>query len=88
MQSGWNTDNDSVAQVLPKWMVCHPHVIQTGSVIADSIITVLLSTSILVGGIIGCLLDNLIPGMLLFSFSYLKKLPKHLTFIFYYHTEL
>ncbi|KDR08101.1 Solute carrier family 23 member 1 [Zootermopsis nevadensis] len=48
--------------VLPKWMVSHPHVIQTGSEIADSIITVLLSTSILVGGIIGCLCDNLIPG--------------------------
>ncbi|PNF20132.1 hypothetical protein B7P43_G04367 [Cryptotermes secundus] len=48
--------------VLPKWMVSHPHVIQTGNETADSIITVLLSTSILVGGILGCLCDNLIPG--------------------------
>lgn len=65
MEGGLNTDNVIVAQVLPKWMVSHPHVIQTGSEIADSIITVLLSTSILVGGVIGCLCDNLIPGMLL-----------------------
>jgi hypothetical protein len=52
------------AQVLPKWMVSHPRVIQTGNETADSIITVLFSTSILVGGITGCLCDNLIPGML------------------------
>jgi hypothetical protein len=45
-------------------MVSHPRVIQTGNETADSIITVLLSTSILVGGITGCLCDNLIPGML------------------------
>ncbi|XP_039281057.1 solute carrier family 23 member 2 [Nilaparvata lugens] len=48
--------------VLPKWMVAHPGVIQTGTEVLDSIVTVLLSTSILVGGAIGCLLDNLIPG--------------------------
>ncbi|XP_069697558.1 solute carrier family 23 member 2-like isoform X2 [Periplaneta americana] len=48
--------------VLPKWMIQNPHVIHTGSDIADSIITVLLSTSILVGGVLGCLCDNLIPG--------------------------
>ncbi|PSN43429.1 Solute carrier family 23 member 1 [Blattella germanica] len=50
------------AMVLPKWMQAHPHAIQTGNEVADSIITVLLSTSILVGGAIGCLCDNLIPG--------------------------
>ncbi|KAJ4442141.1 hypothetical protein ANN_12007 [Periplaneta americana] len=48
--------------VLPKWMQAHPHSIQTGNEIVDSIITVLLSTSIMVGGITGCLLDNFVPG--------------------------
>ncbi|KAJ9597192.1 hypothetical protein L9F63_026919, partial [Diploptera punctata] len=37
--------------VLPKWMRANPHVIKTGSEIVDSSITVLLSTSILVGGV-------------------------------------
>ncbi|XP_017305007.1 solute carrier family 23 member 2 isoform X5 [Diaphorina citri] len=48
--------------VLPKWMVHNADAIRTGSDIVDSILTVLLSTSILVGGMLGCLLDNLIPG--------------------------
>lgn len=43
-------------------MIKNPGVIQTGSEVADSVITVLLSTTILVGGVIGCLLDNIIPG--------------------------
>lgn len=29
----------------------------------DSVFTVLLSTTILVGGVLGCLLDNIIPGI-------------------------
>ncbi|XP_067007322.1 solute carrier family 23 member 2 isoform X2 [Anabrus simplex] len=48
--------------VLPKWMQAHPYSIQTGVEVLDSILTVLFSTSILVGGCIGCFLDNLIPG--------------------------
>lgn len=48
--------------VLPKWMVAHPNAVQTGSDILDSVLTVLFSTSILVGGVLGCLLDNLVPG--------------------------
>ncbi|XP_054284348.1 solute carrier family 23 member 1 isoform X2 [Macrosteles quadrilineatus] len=48
--------------VLPKWMVANPGAIQTGNEILDSVLTVLLSTSILVGGLIGCFLDNVIPG--------------------------
>ncbi|XP_069697554.1 solute carrier family 23 member 2-like isoform X2 [Periplaneta americana] len=48
--------------VLSKWMEANPHAIQTGSEVVDSIITVLLSTSILIGGITGCLCDNIIPG--------------------------
>ncbi|XP_057322165.1 solute carrier family 23 member 1 [Microplitis mediator] len=48
--------------VLSKWMIQHSDVIKTGNDIADGVITVLLSTTILVGGFIGCFLDNIIPG--------------------------
>ncbi|KAL1458368.1 hypothetical protein WDU94_008525 [Cyamophila willieti] len=48
--------------VLPKWMVHNADAIKTGYDVLDSILTVLLSTSILVGGMLGCILDNLIPG--------------------------
>ncbi|XP_025422632.1 solute carrier family 23 member 2 [Sipha flava] len=48
--------------VLPKWLIAHPNVIQTGNEILDSVLTVICSTSILVGGMIGCFLDNTIPG--------------------------
>ncbi|KAG7198924.1 hypothetical protein KM043_015738 [Ampulex compressa] len=48
--------------VLSKWMIKHSDVIRTGNDVADSVITVLLSTTILVGGVLGCLLDNIIPG--------------------------
>nr|XP_033331229.1 solute carrier family 23 member 1 [Megalopta genalis] len=48
--------------VLSKWMIKHSDVIQTGNDIADGVLTVLLSTTILVGGVVGCLLDNIIPG--------------------------
>ncbi|XP_046481884.1 solute carrier family 23 member 2 isoform X2 [Neodiprion pinetum] len=48
--------------VLSRWMSHHSDAIKTGSDIFDSVITVLLSTTILVGGGLGCLLDNIIPG--------------------------
>lgn len=48
--------------VLTRWMAAHSGVIQTGAEALDAVLQVLLSTSILVGGVIGCLLDNLIPG--------------------------
>ncbi|XP_014234315.1 solute carrier family 23 member 2 [Trichogramma pretiosum] len=48
--------------VLSKWMIKHPDVIKTGNEVVDGVLTVLLSTTILVGGAIGCFLDNLIPG--------------------------
>ncbi|XP_008557159.1 solute carrier family 23 member 1 isoform X2 [Microplitis demolitor] len=48
--------------VLSKWMIQHSDVIKTGNDIADGVITVLLSTTILVGGFIGCFFDNIIPG--------------------------
>ncbi|CAD6236875.1 GSCOCG00008275001-RA-CDS [Cotesia congregata] len=48
--------------VLSKWMIQNSDVIKTGNEIADGVITVLLSTTILVGGFVGCFLDNIIPG--------------------------
>ncbi|XP_026324801.1 solute carrier family 23 member 2 isoform X5 [Hyposmocoma kahamanoa] len=50
------------AFVLTRWMAEHSGVIQTGVEALDAVLQVLLSTSILVGGVVGCLLDNLIPG--------------------------
>lgn len=43
-------------------MIKHPGTIQTGNETADGVLTVLLSTTILVGGVTGCFLDNIIPG--------------------------
>ncbi|KAJ8681354.1 hypothetical protein QAD02_017141 [Eretmocerus hayati] len=48
--------------VLSKWMIKNPTSINTGNEVVDSVLTVLLSTTILVGGSLGCFLDNLIPG--------------------------
>ncbi|CAH2106027.1 unnamed protein product [Euphydryas editha] len=48
--------------VLTRWMSAHSGVIRTGVEALDAVLQVLLSTSILVGGVVGCLLDNLIPG--------------------------
>ncbi|XP_012220241.1 solute carrier family 23 member 1 isoform X1 [Linepithema humile] len=48
--------------VLSKWLIKFPDAIQTGNAIVDSVFTVLLSTTILVGGALGCFLDNIIPG--------------------------
>ncbi|KAK3587962.1 hypothetical protein CHS0354_014481 [Potamilus streckersoni] len=45
----------------PQWMEAHD-VVNTGSKIVDQIITVLLSTNMFVGGMIGFVLDNTIPG--------------------------
>lgn len=43
-------------------MIVNPEIVKTGNNTVDGILTVLLSTTILVGGFIGCLLDNIIPG--------------------------
>ncbi|KAL1374557.1 hypothetical protein pipiens_018017 [Culex pipiens pipiens] len=48
--------------VLCLWLKDHPDFIQTGNETLDSTLSVLLGTSILVGGCLGCVLDNLIPG--------------------------
>uniref|UniRef100_A0A182VXG1 Xanthine/uracil transporter n=1 Tax=Anopheles minimus TaxID=112268 RepID=A0A182VXG1_9DIPT len=48
--------------VLCLWLQEHPGAIQTGNETVDSTLSVLLGTTILVGGVLGCTLDNLIPG--------------------------
>ncbi|XP_058119868.1 solute carrier family 23 member 2 [Anopheles ziemanni] len=48
--------------VLCLWLQEHPGAIQTGNETVDSTLSVLLGTTILVGGVLGCALDNLIPG--------------------------
>ncbi|KAF8785930.1 Solute carrier family 23 member 1 like protein [Argiope bruennichi] len=47
---------------IPSWIQSNPGAIQTGNKIVDQIITILLRTNMLVGGFIGFLLDNIIPG--------------------------
>ena len=49
-------------QALPQWMIANPETVETGNEVADEVITVLLSTSMFVGGTLGFLLDNTIPG--------------------------
>lgn len=48
--------------VLCQWVKSHPGSINTGSTELDGTLSVLLGTTILVGGCLGCFLDNLIPG--------------------------
>lgn len=50
--------------VLCPWMQKNPGVIATNIEILDSTLSVLLGTSILVGGALGCFLDHVIPGTL------------------------
>lgn len=50
--------------VLCPWMQKHPGVIATDIEVLDSTLSVLLGTSILVGGALGCFLDHVIPGSL------------------------
>ncbi|XP_045176439.2 solute carrier family 23 member 1-like [Mercenaria mercenaria] len=47
---------------MPNWMSANRDVIQTGNDVVDQILTVLLSTSMFVGGALGLILDNAIPG--------------------------
>ena len=51
------------ALVLPKWMEAQPHSpISTGSSSLDSILTVILSSSMFIALVLGFTLDNTIPG--------------------------
>lgn len=47
---------------LPQWMIANPTAIQTGNQTLDSVCTVLLSTGMFVGGLIGFVLDNTLRG--------------------------
>ncbi|XP_069811824.1 solute carrier family 23 member 1-like [Dendropsophus ebraccatus] len=48
--------------VIPTWLEGNPGAISTGVKELDQTITVLLTTKMFVGGFLGCLLDNTIPG--------------------------
>jgi len=48
--------------VLCPWIQSHPNAINTGIEILDSTLSVLLGTTILVGSVIGCVLDHIITG--------------------------
>lgn len=48
--------------VLCQWIQNHPNAINTGIAQIDGTLSVLLGTTILVGGVLGCVMDNLIPG--------------------------
>ena len=54
-------------------MIANPETVQTGNEVADEVITVLLSTSMFVGGTLGFLLDNTIPGKQSVSFLIFEK---------------
>ncbi|KAK2161096.1 hypothetical protein LSH36_121g04052 [Paralvinella palmiformis] len=47
---------------MPQWMATHQEAVNTGVAELDQILTVLLSTSMFVGGTVGFILDNIIPG--------------------------
>ncbi|XP_076352592.1 solute carrier family 23 member 1-like [Tachypleus tridentatus] len=47
---------------IPKWFKGHPNTIDVGNDAANQLITVLLNTSVFIGGLIAFVLDNSIPG--------------------------
>jgi len=47
---------------VPQWMKANAGVIKTGSIELDQILTVLLQTSMLIGGLLAFFFDNTIPG--------------------------
>ncbi|XP_072026598.1 solute carrier family 23 member 2-like [Amphiura filiformis] len=49
---------------IPLWLSSHPNTIQTGSSELDTILVVLLTNDVFVGGMIGFFLDNTMPGTL------------------------
>lgn len=48
--------------MIPKFIKTNPEFLDTGSIIFDQILNVLLTTSLFVGGIIGIFMDNTVPG--------------------------
>ncbi|XP_050398846.1 solute carrier family 23 member 2 [Patella vulgata] len=53
-----------LGMAVPQWIIANPDAIHTGSTGLDQVCTVLLGTSMFVGGVVGCILDNLVPGTL------------------------
>ncbi|KAK2172433.1 hypothetical protein NP493_959g01036 [Ridgeia piscesae] len=51
-----------LGMMLPPWVKGHPGVIKTGVAGLDQVLTVLLTTAMFVGGFVGCVLDNTVPG--------------------------
>ncbi|KAK2172435.1 hypothetical protein NP493_959g01063 [Ridgeia piscesae] len=51
-----------LGMMLPRWVEEHPGVIHTGFPELDQVLTVLLTTAMFVGGFVGCVLDNIVPG--------------------------
>ncbi|KAK7491992.1 hypothetical protein BaRGS_00016838, partial [Batillaria attramentaria] len=47
---------------VPNWVAKNKDAINTGSPVADQIFEVLLSTAMVVGGLVGFVLDNVLPG--------------------------
>ncbi|KAK4305485.1 hypothetical protein Pmani_022615 [Petrolisthes manimaculis] len=47
---------------IPEWMRTNPDIINTGLPLLNQILTVLLKTSMFIGGFLGLLLDNTMPG--------------------------
>ncbi|XP_041368108.1 solute carrier family 23 member 2-like [Gigantopelta aegis] len=47
---------------VPRWIQSNPNVIDTGNSEADQILVVLLGMPTFVGGALGCILDNVLPG--------------------------
>ncbi|GAB6030742.1 hypothetical protein CHUAL_007593 [Chamberlinius hualienensis] len=47
---------------IPNWVIAHPDAIDTGNEVADEILNVLLTTNMLVGGVLGFIFDNTIKG--------------------------
>ncbi|XP_041370464.1 solute carrier family 23 member 2-like [Gigantopelta aegis] len=49
---------------VPQYLESNPDAIDTGSKEFDQVLNVLLGTAMFVGGILGCILDNIVPGTL------------------------
>lgn len=63
--------------MLSQWIKAHPDAINTGNQSVDQILTVLLSTTMFLSGLIGFILDNTVPGMIkklyLISVTYFER---------------
>ncbi|XP_060599136.1 solute carrier family 23 member 1-like [Ruditapes philippinarum] len=51
-----------IGLMAPKYIISNPGCIKTGNDEIDRVLTVLLSTAMFVGGFVGCVLDNTVPG--------------------------